>query len=130
MWATGAPERAAVTPANYVFEEHPAAADGLASLTLRPRRKDVLLVDGTIYVRPDDGELVRIEGALSKSPSFWTRNVHITRWYQRFAGIRLPVALETFASVRVAGQSTFKMVYEYETVNGIRVGTPEFRPAR
>jgi len=127
MWAVGAPDQAALTPANYEFEERGAQADGLASLAVTPRRKDVLLVDGTIFLNPDDGELVRMEGRLSKSPSFWTRRVAIVRWYRRIVGFRMPTALESVANVRVAGLSTFRMSYEYESINGQRVGNPQPR---
>src|SRR5438093_2212726 len=113
MWASGAPDKAGFTPANYVFEDRGTHADGLASLAVKPRRKDLLLVDGVIFLRPDDGELMRLEGELAKSPSFWTRRVHIVRHYQRFVGVRMPVALETTATVRVAGRSTFRVTYEY-----------------
>jgi hypothetical protein len=127
MWASGAPDQAALTPDNYVFENPGSQPDGLASLTVTPRRKDVLLVDGTIFLNPEDGELVRMEGRLSKSPSFWTRRVAIVRWYRRIAGFRMPTALETVANVRIAGISTFKMSYEYESINGQRVGNPQPR---
>ena len=86
MWTSGAPDRAAMTPDNYVFEDGGAQPDGLARLGVKPRRKDVLLVDGSIFLRPEDGDLVRMEARLSKSPSFWTRHVQIVRWYQRFVG--------------------------------------------
>lgn len=129
MWESGGAERAAFTPANYVLEEGPAGDDGMPSIVLRPRRRDVLLVDGFIVVNGDDGELVRMEGLLSKTPSFWTRRVHVTRYYQRFGGIRMPVALESVATLRVAGQSTFRMSYDYERVNDVRVGAPQPRGA-
>jgi hypothetical protein len=127
MWAAGEPDQAALTPDNYVFEELGGQADGLTSLTVTPRRKDVLLVDGTIFLNPADGELVRMEGRLSKSPSFWTRRVAIVRWYRRIVGFRMPTALESVANVRIAGVSTFRMSYEYESVNGQRVGNPQPR---
>lgn len=127
MWVSGAPNRAGVTPANYTFADRGAQEDGLASLAVKPRRKDVLLVDGSIFLNPDDGELVRMEGRLSKSPSFWTRGVEIVRWYRRIAGVRMPVALESVANVRIAGKSTFRVTYEYESINGQRVGAPEAR---
>jgi hypothetical protein len=127
MWASGAPDKAALTPDNYVFEERGSQADGLTSLTVKPRRKDVLLVDGSIFLNPDDGELVRVEGRLSKTPSFWTRRVEIVRWYQRIVGFRMPTALESVANVLVAGVSTFRMSYEYESINGQRVGNPQPR---
>jgi hypothetical protein len=127
MWASGAPDRAGFTPDNYVFEDRGPRADGLAWLTVRPRRKDVLLVDGSIFLDLRDGDLVRLEGRLSKSPSFWARQIDIIRSYRRFAGVRMPVRLESVASVLIAGKSTFRMTYEYESVNGQRVGQPQLR---
>jgi hypothetical protein len=126
MWAGAMDSDAsAFSSTNYQFEDRGLQPDGLASITVKPRRKDMLLVDGTIYLRPEDGELVRVEGRLSKSPSFWTRRVEIVRWFHRFAGIRMPVAIESAASVLIAGHSTFRMTYDYETVNGHRVGNPQ-----
>jgi hypothetical protein len=129
MWASGAPDQAGFTPANYTFEDRGAHPDGLASLAVKPRRKDMLLVDGAIFLRPDDGELIRLEGELAKAPSFWARRVQIVRHYQRFLGIRMPVALETTAAVRIAGRSTFRMTYEYESINGQHLRNPQTRVA-
>jgi len=126
MWSAGS-DQAALTLANYVFEERGAQADGLTLLTMTPKRKDVMLVDGSLYLNPHDGELVRVEGRLAKSPSFWTRRVEIVRWYRRIAGFRVPTSLESVANVRVAGVSTFRMSYEYESINGQRVGNPQPR---
>ena len=127
MWGVGNPDEGALTPANYVFEDRGAQPDGLASLAMKPRRKGVLLVDGSIFLNPEDGELVRMEGQLTKTPSFWTRRVEIVRWYQRIAGFRMPTALESVANVRIAGISTFRMTYEYESINGQHVGNPQPR---
>lgn len=125
MWAAGDPERASLTHENYSFVDHGLTPDGLARLAVKSRRKDVLLVDGSIFVNPENGDLVRIEGRLSKSPSFWTRRVEVVRHYQRINGIRVPVAIESIASVLIAGRSTFKMTYQYETINGQQVGVPQ-----
>lgn len=128
--------RGTISAENYEFGECSAwgqATAGLGShpgvtpvacIGLKPRRKDVLLVNGAIFLKPEDGDLVRIEGSLSKTPSFWTRRVDIVRRYERIAGVRLPVALESVANLRVAGASTFTMTYQYESVNGRRVGAP------
>jgi hypothetical protein len=124
MWASGAPDRAGLTSANYVFADRGLQPDGLLSVDLKPRRKDVLLVDGAVFFDPANGDLVRMEGRLSKTPSFWTRRVNIVRWFKRFAGIRMPVALDSTANVLVAGRSTFRMSYEYESVNDEHVGSP------
>ena len=127
MWAPGTPDKAALTQLNYAFEDRGVQPDGLVSLAVKPKRKDMRLVDGSIYLSPDDGELVRMEGQLAKAPSFWTRRVEIVRWYQRIAGFRMPTALESVANVRIAGVSTFRMTYEYESINGRKVGTPQPR---
>lgn len=123
MWASDR-DHSAITPDNYLFEDRGAEPTGLAWVGLKPRRKDVLLVDGSIFLRPDSGDLVRIQGLLSKNPSFWTRRVEIVRRYERIAGIRVPVSLESVASVLVAGKSRFTMTYHYETLNDQPVGTP------
>jgi hypothetical protein len=129
MWESDTPGKASLTPANYTFEDR-GQADGLASLLVKPRRKDVLLIDGAIFLRPDDGELLRMAGELAKPPSFWTRRVRIVREFQRFAGVRMPVSLDAVANIRFFGPSWFRAVYEYETVNAERVGTPQQRASR
>jgi hypothetical protein len=125
LWASSEPQRASLTPDNYSFHDGGSTPDGLEWLGVKPKRKDVLLVEGSIFIQPDDGELARIEGRLSKAPSFWTRRVEIVRQYQRIGGVRVPVAIESVAHVLIAGRSTFRMTYEYETINGQRVGNPQ-----
>jgi hypothetical protein len=129
MWQAREPQRASVTPDNYQFDEAQPAGEGLHSIGIKPRRKDVLLVEGSIFVEPDDGELRRIEGKLSKAPSFWTRRVDIVRRYDTLAGVRVPVSIESVAHVLIAGRSTFLMTYQYETINGQRVGSPKPPPS-
>ena len=99
----------ALTHENYTFEDLGAESAGLARIGVTPRRKDVLLVNGSIFLRPEDGDLVRVEGTLSRTPSFWTRKVEIVRRYDRVGGVRVPVALETVASIRMAGKANFTM---------------------
>jgi len=122
----GEPQRSELDHTNYLFQDN-GAVDGLASLAITPKRKDVLLVDGWVFVKQDDGDLVRIEGRLSKNPSFWTRRVEIVRRYGRVGDAHVPLEIESIAQVLIAGRSTFRMTYEYETVNGMRVGDPKPR---
>ena len=124
IWANHEPQHASFTHDNYTFDAGEPAPDGLASVAVKPRRKDVLLVEGSIFVQPGDGDLARIEGRLSKTPSFWTRRVDVVRRYERMAGVRVPISIESVAHVLIAGRSTFKMTYEYETINGKHVGDP------
>lgn len=115
--ARGEPATASFTPANYDLSPGPASPSGELMLLTRPRRKDVLLINGALVVT-EDGDLVRVEGRLAKSPSFWTRDVTVVRAYGRVNGIRVPVTLESTAKVRIAGTSTLTMRYEYDEVNG------------
>jgi hypothetical protein len=121
MCATSDTLRGAVSTDNYVFVDRREEKDGLAWFLVTPRRKDVVLVEGSMFLNPDDGDLVRVEGRLAKTPSRWTRRIDIVRSYRRLAGVRMPVELESVATLLIAGRSTFRMTYDYETVNGQRV---------
>jgi hypothetical protein len=127
IWREGEPARSQLTHTNYEFRDNGAADGDLASLAITPKRKDMLLIDGWLFVKPEDGDLVRIEGQLSKNPSFWTRRVEIVRRYERIGGVHVPIDIESVAQVLIAGRSTFHMSYEYETINGVRVGNPQPR---
>ena len=83
-----------------------------------------MLLNGVITVRRDDGDIVRLQGSPSQSPSWWTRKVDIAQRYERINGVRVPVELASRADVRVAGDSTFLMTYDYVTINGRSVRPP------
>ena len=120
------PQRAQVDLTNYTIKDD-GITDGVAALIITPLRKDVLLIEGRIFVNPQDGTLLRIEGRLSKRPSFWTRKVEITRRYGRLGGVHVPLEIESDAQIFIAGPSTFRMTYDYETIDGERVGSPKVR---
>jgi len=109
---------AAMTRENYEFEPGVADENGLVPVRLKPRRREATLIDGTIYVTAEGADLVRVEGRLAKSPSFWTRSVDIVRRYERRAGRVVLVEVRSVADVKVIGPSEFVMRYEYESVNG------------
>jgi hypothetical protein len=108
--------RSELTPENYEFEEMQ-HGDGEQYVALKPKRKDVLLVDGRMVLSEDGRELLRVEGRLSKNPSFWTSLVNVIRHYARLDGVRVPIATESTAKVKFAGLSHLDVHYEYETIN-------------
>jgi hypothetical protein len=108
--------RSELTPDNYEFHQAE-QGDGEQYVTLKPKRKDVLLVDGRMVLSEDGGELLRVEGRLSKNPSFWTSLVNVIRHYARVDGVRVPIATESTAKVKFAGLSYLDVHYEYETIN-------------
>jgi hypothetical protein len=110
---------AALSPANYDFSVEETDLDGdLVKIALSPRRNSRMLIAGTAFVTRDAADLVRIEGILSKGPSFWTRKVHVTRRYARVDGVRVPVEVQSRADVRLVGHSSFSMTYQYTAING------------
>jgi hypothetical protein len=117
-WTSGEIDRNALGPANYEFQAIDGTDGDLRMVVVRPRRKSRMLVDGVMFLRPPDGDLVRVEGTLAKGPSFWTPRVEVVRRYARIAGVRVPVALESVAHVRMVGRSSFRMSYHYLSVNG------------
>jgi hypothetical protein len=108
---------AALTPANYILAPLPPTRAGEVSIRLTPRRSDPKLINGFLTVSAD-GYPIRLEGRLSKAPSFWVRSVTMVTHYSRFAGIALPTSLETLADVKIVGPSTLTMRYQYTVVNG------------
>jgi hypothetical protein len=110
--------KGAINRDNYDFNIDSHADDGMIKLQLNPRRRDKRLVDGAAWLAAASGGLVRLQGRLSKSPSFWVRWVDVTRDYRLIHGTMMPVAVESTADVRFAGVSTFSMTYEYAMVDG------------
>jgi hypothetical protein len=108
---------------NYAFDFGGHAGDGMLKLQLLPRRRDSRLVLGSALVTANSGDLVRIEGRLSKSPSFWVRWVKVSRSYSPIGDSMMPVAVESTADVRIAGTSMFSMTYDYQMVNGQAVNS-------
>jgi hypothetical protein len=121
IFANGDPARSSITSNNYDLSAAPASEPGLVKLFAKPKRKDVTLIDGAVYITDTDADLVRVVGRLAKSPSFWTRRVDVVKQYARVGGLRVPIRVESTAQIRFAGTSTMTMTYDYEMINGVNV---------
>ena len=75
-------------------------------LELLPRRKDVHLVHGNLWL--DAGTYLprRVEGELAKSPSWWVRDLQVKFVYGEIGGMWLPTSSEASATLRILGRST------------------------
>jgi hypothetical protein len=122
--AQGDAARSSLAPQNYRFQPNGVDADGLANVLLSPRRKDGVLVAGTMFLTAADGALVRLQGRLAKSPSFWVKDVDIVRTYERIQGSVVPVTLESKAQVRFMGEATLRMTYAYSEIDGRPTSQP------
>lgn len=116
--ANGDAGRADLSARNYEFSEADVHGPGVRYVLIKPKRKHVLLVDGRMVMSQDGSELLRVEGRLSKNPSFWTSLVNVIRAYARLDGVRVPISTETIAKVKLAGTSHLEVQYEYQTING------------
>lgn len=121
MIALGEAARSTLARANYTFQPNGIDAEGFANVLLTPRRKERSLISGVMFLRPDEAELVRLEGRLARNPSFWVKDVDIVRTYDRIGTVVVPVAVESKAHVRFLGAATFSMTYDYTEIDGRRV---------
>ena len=117
-----------LTDDNYEFTEAGRDGDGARVVQIKPRRQDALLVEGRAVLN-DGGDLLRVEGKLSKNPSFWTSLVNIVRRYARIAGVRVPVATETTAKIKFVGTAQLEVLYDYQSINDKPVALTEQRSA-
>lgn len=75
-------------------------------LELVPRRQDIHLAHGSLWVDAKTYLPRRFEGELAKAPSWWVRDVRVAVDYSEIAGMWLPTALEASANLRMLGHST------------------------
>ena len=114
----GKPLRAPIVPRNYTIEDGGTTDSGLARLVLIPARKSDGVIRGTALVEPEMGGIVRMEGRLTKSPSFWVRDVDVTWKFTRIGDAIVPVELSSSARVIFYGRQPFKMTYDYVQIDG------------
>jgi len=110
--------QAALTPANYEFLDMSPLDGRMVRVNVKPRRSHVMLINGHLVIESDSADLVRVEGDLSKRPSFWTRHVHVVREYDRIGGVHVPISMKSTADVLIVGSSSFSMDYKYAEING------------
>jgi hypothetical protein len=122
--AQGRAGGAAFDQSNYQFSPDGYGQDGLVRILMRPLRKDRALIAGSLLLRPDDGELIRIEGRLAKNPSLWMKKVEIVRRYARINDVLVPTSLESIAHLRLLGRSSLTMAYDYSEVGHRSASSP------
>jgi hypothetical protein len=103
---------------NYFFEDGGMADGGLQRVLLKPAKKSDGILNGSVLVDPESGLITRIEGRLVKSPSFWLRDVDVTYKFAHVGDRVVPVEMTSTGRVRMFGRSNFRMVYDYESIDG------------
>jgi hypothetical protein len=108
-----------IVPANYTFTyrgREDCSGRECYRLGIVPKRKEQYLMEGQIWIDAEDWAIVRIQGSPAKRPSFWVRQVQIDRRYKRIDGVWLNDSLESLSDVLVAGRSSLKIEYAYESI--------------
>ena len=110
-----------ITPENYALDLVGTDRIGNSECSVVhavPKRKDIDLFEGKIWIDNQDFAIVKITGRLAKSPSFWIKQVDFVRDYQKIDGFWLLSREEAVSSVRIFGKETLMVDYQKYTVNG------------
>ena len=114
------PAATAITPANYKF-----AYKGITRINnrlvhtyqVKPQKKRVGLFKGRIYLDASTGALVRAEGSVVKSPSFFVRHIEFMQEYADVQSFTLPVHIHSEAKARLVGRTIVDIVHrDYQAV--------------
>jgi len=101
--------RNAVNEENYNFAYlGQNVVDGQPCYVLRitPKHREEYLVDGRAYVDAQRYQIRRMEGELSKSPSWWLRSVQVTLSFGEVGPMWLQNESRAVADVRIFGEHT------------------------
>jgi hypothetical protein len=102
------PALTAVTSANYKFSySGNSQMNGRPTYVfqLKPRRKGTSLFKGRIYLDAYSGNLVREEGRLVKSPSFFVKKIEFVQDFADIDSFTLPVHIHSEAQARFVGHT-------------------------
>jgi hypothetical protein len=76
---------------------------------VKPREKRVGLFKGRIYLSTETGSLVRAEGTLAKSPSFFIKKIDFVQDYADVNSFTFPIHIHSEASTRLVGRTVVDM---------------------
>ncbi len=116
---------------NYKFSfQKTETRDGrtLHVFNVKPRKKRVGLFKGKAYINAYTGSLVRVEGTLAKSPSFFIKKVEFVQDYEDVGEFTFPARIRSNVKTRLVGLTVIDIEhrdYETRTVNEVQQqGTP------
>jgi hypothetical protein len=107
------PSQTAISPANYKFTYKGAGRvqDRLVHVyQLKPRKKRPGLFKGRVYLDAHTGALVRAEGSVVKSPSFFVKHIEFWQDYTEVQSFMLPVHIHSEAKARIVGRTIVDII--------------------
>jgi len=83
---------------------------------VKPHKKRVGLFKGKIYLDAATGELMRAQGRIVKSPSFFIKKIDFIQDYAQVNGFTLPLHLHSEAETRIIGKAVINITNrDYQT---------------
>jgi hypothetical protein len=114
------PGLTAISPANYKFSYKGVSRidDRLVYVyQVKPHKKRPGLFKGRVYLDAYSGMLVRAEGAVVKSPSFFVKHIEFVQDYTDVQSFTLPVHIHSEARARIVGRTVVDIVQrDYQAV--------------
>ena len=114
-----------ITPENYALDLVGTDRIGNSECSVVhavPKRKEMDLFEGKIWIDNQDFAIVKITGHLAKSPSFWIKQVDFVRDYHKIDGFWLLSREEAVSAIRIFGKETLTVDYQNYTVNKVGAG--------
>jgi len=113
----GKREHSWITSANYEMKLKPGSLQRMDErdchvLTITPRHKATNMIEGTIWVDAKDGEIVRIEGVSSQSPSVLTGPAHVMRKYASLHGYAMATQARAVSDSFLLGRTVIRIDYK------------------
>jgi hypothetical protein len=114
------PTQTAITADNYKFTYR-----GLSRINdrtvhvyqVKPHKKRPGLFKGRVYLDAHNGSLVRVEGSVVKSPSFFVKHIDFWQDYTEVQSFTLPSHIHSVAKARIVGRTIVDIVHrDYQTV--------------
>jgi hypothetical protein len=114
------PALTAISPANYKF-----SYKGVSRVEnrlvhvyqVKPHKKRPGLFKGRVYLDARSGALVRVEGSVVKSPSFFVKHIEFWQDYTDVQSFTLPVHIHSEAKARIVGRTIVDIVqHDYQAV--------------
>ena len=97
---------------------------------VKPHKKRVGLFKGRVYLDVHTGTLVRAEGSVVKSPSFFVKHIEFWQEYADVQSFTLPVHIHSEAKARIVGRTIVDIVHrDYQPVPAPALQTAQQVPA-
>jgi hypothetical protein len=110
----GDPAETAITDANYKINykgQDTVNGKLVHVFQLKPRHKVPGLIKGKIYLDAYTGSMVRAEGSIAKSPSFFVKKVDFTQDFQDIGGFTVPTELRSVSKARIIGRAVVNIFH-------------------